>query len=513
VLRRKFTARLIWALGLLGAAIALSVSGTWKQPAAAQENLLTNGSLERPYYGQGAATRTAPQGWSMWVGAGAPEAFPHPDQVQVRDGEVSWNMKQGASVFTAAGYQQVTGLNQGDAVRLVAYGWVFTCNDTATSCVIPEAPYRRSDTSAGASLKVGIDPTGGIDPNSAAVQWSAPAAPYDQWAELSVTATAEGGTVTVFLYATQSAGLALNNVYWDQVSLVRTEAAAPAEPTQAFVPFVSPQNVRPDGSIIHVVQAGDTLSSIAYAYAEFGVTAESIAALNEGLKPNSRFLQLGQEIVVLPPGSVDPVTGQLVPGGAAAQPPAEPTSEPLPTAEAVADAPASPEPSPEAPAQPPADEQPADAAPPASDEVTTATYATLRTAFFPFENGYMFWMEDTKQIYVLVSSEDDPRTGTYSTYIDTWNEGMPETDPSLEPPSGLTQPDRSFGQAWRTYPGVRDSLGWGTGSTIYYTGLVVRDGEKTLVNGPDNRVYELNDGTWSVVDFYAPETDDAAAAE
>ena len=279
------------------------------------------------------------------------------------------------------------------------------------------------------------------------------------------------------------------------------------------MPFVSPQNVRPDGSIIHVVQAGDTLSSIAYAYAEFGVTAESIAALNEGLKPNSRFLQLGQEIVVLPPGSVDPVTGQLVPGGAAAQPPAEPTSEPLPTAEAVADAPASPEPSPEAPAQPPADEQPADAAPPASDEVTTATYATLRTAFFPFENGYMFWMEDTKQIYVLVSSEDDPRTGTYSTYIDTWNEGMPETDPSLEPPSGLTQPDRSFGQAWRTYPGVRDSLGWGTGSTIYYTGLVVRDGEKTLVNGPDNRVYELNDGTWSVVDFYAPETDDAAAAE
>ena len=31
-----------------------------------------------------------------------------------------------------------------------------------------------------------------------------------------------------------------------------------------------------------------------------------------GLKPNTRFLQPGQELMILPPGSVDPVTGRSV---------------------------------------------------------------------------------------------------------------------------------------------------------------------------------------------------------
>jgi LysM repeat protein len=123
----------------------------------------------------------------------------------------------------------------------------------------------------------------------------------------------------VFLYMTQTTGLALNNVYWDKASLVRSTATPGTEPTEAGVPFVVAQAVRPDGSIVHVVQAGDTLSSIAYAYASYGVTVESIAAEN-GLKPNARFLQVGQKLVILPTGSVDPATGRLVVGGAAAAP-------------------------------------------------------------------------------------------------------------------------------------------------------------------------------------------------
>jgi LysM repeat protein len=89
----------------------------------------------------------------------------------------------------------------------------------------------------------------------------------------------------------------------------------------AEVPFVKPQGVRPDGSIIHIVQEGDTLSSIAYAYSvDYGVTIDSIVALNSGLKRNTRFLTLGQEIVILAPGSVDPKTGRLLPAGATTTP-------------------------------------------------------------------------------------------------------------------------------------------------------------------------------------------------
>ena len=485
------------ALSMLwvGALVALALGGVLRthRAQAQSPNLLTNGSLERPYYGQGAPTRTVPNGWNIWVGAGAPDAFPHTDKVQVLDGEVSWNIKQGYVAFTAAGYQRVGGLKAGDAVKATAYGWVYTCNDTTTSCIIPDPPYRKSDTSAGASLKVGIDPKGGTDPNSPDVVWSAVTAPYDQWAEMSVTATAQGDTVTVFLYATQAAGLALNNVYWDKVSLVRTEEAEPT-PEQQYVPFVVPQGVRPDGSIIHVVQAGDTLSSIAYAYSEYGVTNESIAALNEGIKPNTRILQVGEELIILPPGSVDPVTGQRVTPGAG-------TSTGAPAQAATPAAPA-------ATAQSSA--QPMGAGTPAGGEAASAAaaanYTTTRAAFMPFEHGLMLWLEDTNQIYVLNYGADE-FGGMYSAYLDTWREGMPENDPNIQPPPGFLQPERGFGQAWRTYPGVRDALGWGTAPTQGYTALVVHDDGTTVVNGPDFRIYKLMEGgAWEAVDLFAEPT-------
>jgi LysM repeat protein len=305
--------RYLTIIGLL--VILALVGGVWsfQSPASAQDNsnLLTNGSFEPPYAGQGSSTRTVPQGWSLAVTEGSPDAFPHNDPLQVLDGTVSWNIKQGFAVFRAFGYQRVGGLKEGDVLRASAYGWVFTCNDTTTSCVIPNPPYRQSDQGAGAQLMVGLDPKGGTDPKADSIKWSAPTSPYDQWLEMSVTATAKGDAVTIFLSMSQSYGLAMNNAYWDKASLVRTEEKPDATATPPQVPFVKPQKVRDDGSIIHIVKADDTLSSIAYAYREYGVTNESIAALNPPMKPNTRVLQIGQEIIILPPGSVDPKTGKL----------------------------------------------------------------------------------------------------------------------------------------------------------------------------------------------------------
>lgn len=501
---------------LLGFLIAILIAGSlWasNQAAWAQDgaNLLKNGSFEPPYYGQGASTRTVPDGWTLTVSSGSPVAFPHSDQTQVLDGSVSWNLNQGYVAFTATGYQQVSGLNVDDGVKFTAYGWVYTCDDTVTSCVIPDPPYRESDPAAGASLRVGIDPEGGIDPNASSVKWSTPTSPYDRWAEMSVAANAKSGTVTVFVYMTQTTGLALNHVYWDNASLVRTEVAPDATEVPAFVPFVEPQNVRADGSIIHVVQANDTLSSIAFAYEEYGVTNESIAELN-GIKPNTRFLQIGQELIILPPGSVDPATGQLVPEGQ------QPTAQPEPTQASAATLPPAEEPAgePVATSEPVSTEVPVASQPVATESTTASdamaasdttesssvTYATVRASFYPFERGFMFWLEDTNQIYVLVGADDSMLAGTYSLYVDTWRDGMPETDPQIQPPDGFTQPERGFGHAWRTYPGVRDSLGWGTGSVQNYTALAVRDGETLILSSPDRRVYQLTEEqTWSAMDY------------
>ena len=476
-----------WIAGLVIAVMVASSVWSLNHSVSAQGgNLLTNGSFEPPYYGQGAATRTVPNGWSLIVAAGAPDAFPHTDKTQVLDGEVSWNLKQGYAVFTAIAYQRVGGFSAGDGLSFTAYGWIYTCNDTATSCVIPDPPYRKSDTSAGASLRIGIDPQGGTDPGAASVTWSGETAPYDQWAEMNVTANANGDAVTVFLRMTQANGLAINNVYWDKASLVRTVIAPNATPTSPEVPFVVAQNVRPDGSIVHVVQANDTLSSIAYAYRDYGVTTESIAALNPGMKPNTRFLQIGQEVMILPPGSVDPATGQLIPAGTQRTPTPTAAATLPPAGTPVADQQAL-----------PTQETPAgDAAAPAP------VYATIRAAYVPFEHGIMFWVENRNEIFVLINGAS-PLEGTYSTYMDTWREGMPETDPNITPDAGFFQPTRNFGQAWRTYPGVRDSLGWGTAETTNYTALVVQDNNKVILSGPDNRVYEFaEDGTWRSTDYY-----------
>lgn len=305
-----------------------------RQPAAAQgTNLLANASLERPYYGQGAPTRTAPQGWNLWVGAGAPDAVPYTDRSRVRDGEASWQIKQPGAAFTAAAFQRVEGVTPGETLRAQVYAWLFACGNAQTGCVTTQPPYVQSDRSAGAVVRIGIDPTGGTDPTSGAIVWSADGSPYDGWGALTVAAAAGGEAVTVFVYMSQAAGLALNEVFLDQASLVRTSDLS-AEPV-VEVPFVVPQGVRPDGSIVHVVQEGDTLSSIAYAYFDdYGVTLASIAELNN-LKINTRFLRIGQEIVILPPGSVDPQTGRrLQPGERITPTPAQTTtaqSTPEPT--------------------------------------------------------------------------------------------------------------------------------------------------------------------------------------
>lgn len=58
---------------------------------------------------------------------------------------------------------------------------------------------------------------------------------------------------------------------------------------------------RPDGSVVYVVQAGDTVDGIAFA---FGVTRAEIMALNNITDP--RLIQIGQELLIRPPSAPSP---------------------------------------------------------------------------------------------------------------------------------------------------------------------------------------------------------------
>ncbi|MCP4414971.1 MAG: hypothetical protein GY805_00005 [Chloroflexi bacterium] len=75
-----------------------------------------------------------------------------------------------------------------------------------------------------------------------------------------------------------------------------------------------------------------------------------------------------------------------------------------------------------------------------------------------FEQGFMVWAAEEDRIYVLFA--DELYTTAWSAFEDTWQEGDPEDDPSIVPPSGLYQPQRGFGLVWREQPNVRERLGW-----------------------------------------------------
>jgi len=86
-------------------------------------------------------------------------------------------------------------------------------------------------------------------------------------------------------------------------------------------------------------------------------------------------------------------------------------------------------------------------------------WTTAQGAQQTFQGGAMLWIpgvDGGDRIYALY---DD---GSWQSFPDSWEEGMPSHDPSIVPPAGLVQPVRGFGKVWREHASVRDELDWGT---------------------------------------------------
>lgn len=328
--------------------------------ARAQDNLLPNGGLEEDSFGQYTGRRGGdfpiylPNGWNYWFAAQNGERInrgdrtsirPHPGPgPSVKEGRRALNIDCGFFTCTTAIFSQVSNIAVGANLQLSAFAQVKACNlpKNAQGQIIGDNC--GSAIESGAQTRIGIDPNGGTDPNDVDVVWSAFIAPHEQggWQQMSASATATGTTVTVFLYSTQSSIADINKTYWDDVRLVAggTGGANPgvvtAVPTAPpFVAFVVPQGAQPDGSIIHTVQTGDTIDSIAYAY---GVTRQQILDLN-GIR-DGRIITVGQRLIIKPPASAgsssisaggppDEATAALgVPDTTAEPAPNEPTNQP-----------------------------------------------------------------------------------------------------------------------------------------------------------------------------------------
>ena len=121
-------------------------------------------------------------------------------------------------------------------------------------------------------------------------------------------------------------------------------------------------------------------------------------------------------------------------------------------------------------------------------------------AYQPFEHGAMIWLSAERHMAVLFNSSDWPR---WVLIPDSYQEGMPDTDPAIIPPDGMVQPVRGFGLAWRSDPTLRARLGWALAREVGYTTLVQSDAQTgaRYIQGPDTSVYVLHpdQSTWDTL--------------
>lgn len=129
---------------------------------------------------------------------------------------------------------------------------------------------------------------------------------------------------------------------------------------------------------------------------------------------------------------------------------------------------------------------------PAPDVCPTAPVSS-NAAEQHFERGVMIWVEQEDWIYVLYG--DDQFSPKWAAFTDEWDEGEPDQDPSLVPPSGLYQPKRGFGLVWRQHPEVRERLGWAIDQEIGFGTVVQRTTlpkyNSTYVRALDGNVWHL----------------------
>jgi len=231
-----------------------------------------------------------------------------------------------------AGVMQTVAVPPGSVLRFSAWMHAWSTNQDGRE------EFPDSYASSGQSnmhLKVGIDPCGGEDPWSPNIVWGSEHDSYDQFGYYEVRATAQCDKVTVFTHSMPEKAMKHNDVYVDDAELVMIDASgvvqpAPAQPQAPANPAPQSGSVvnaapaptalpRPDGAIVHVVKAGDTIFGLALQY---GVQMDQILQLN-GLTKDS-LIRVGQELVISapPPVTATPAPQNAVPAPTATSLPA-----------------------------------------------------------------------------------------------------------------------------------------------------------------------------------------------
>lgn len=250
----------------------------------ATTNLLVNGDFEAEWSGDHTAIAVlddhsqeqreignifTPPGWTVWF-RHQPGTWDQPEAGDAHASRDPRRVESGDKAFKLftfyrrhdAGLLQRVSVEPGQKLQFSAWGHAWSNHLGEDQGGHPSDPYwsdgvgraivaihaddvpplngdPQNDAVGNVAFAVGIDPTGGTDPYSDRVRWSAPYHIYNGYChELTVEATAEADEATVFLRSTTLWAFKHNDAYWDDAQLIAVdgdddeEPPPPPEPTR-----------------------------------------------------------------------------------------------------------------------------------------------------------------------------------------------------------------------------------------------------------------------------------------
>ncbi len=351
---KKSVCPILRAVLVLNIVVTVVLSAAPQQVQAQEQNLLKNGGFEQGWYDV-SSTQQCPNHWNLnWtegeeMGDAAnvtarPESRVLP-RTQVPPDEHSlffWDGSYTLKIFWAkspihAGISQdVSGLEAGREYRFVVPVYVDTFEWDGKK-VPPSDPFA-------AQVRLGAGPKGANWQDDAAINFS-------NWANstntsnffltrntLQFTFVATAPEMTVYVEYASKWGLDNSGIFMDALRLeplgmATPPTSTPPPPPPTATPGPSPTPLptptpRPDGSIVHVVQSGETLSSIALRY---DVAVDKLQELNAGSIGGNNLIRVGQELVVSVPS--ESPTATPLPQPPTATPQSEGETGPSPTPE------------------------------------------------------------------------------------------------------------------------------------------------------------------------------------
>lgn len=313
------------------------------QTLAQQENLLKNGNFEGGWYDI-SGTQQCPNHWDMGWTEGVPmgdgkNATVRPESRVLPRGQVPpeehdlfyWDGDYTLKIFWARApihvsvFQDVSDLEVGREYRFVVPTYIDTFEwDRGKNP--PSDPFA-------AEVRLGAGPVGTDWQNDGAINFSNWANPtntpnyYLARTSLQFKFVATEPQMRVFVEFKSKWGLDNNGIFMDALRLEPLEMAAsptptPPPPPPTPTPGPSPTPLptptpRPDGSIVHVVQTGDTLGGIALQY---DISVDQLKQLNAGSIGDDNLIRTGQELVVSVPSAAPTSTPLPEPPTATPQP-------------------------------------------------------------------------------------------------------------------------------------------------------------------------------------------------